>query len=162
MMWGAFLARERSEVAILLENQNSESYTRTLEGYLLPHANRMHCGGWVFHQNNPSIHILGHTQRWFSDRSMTIFYWAAKSSDFNPTENFWENLSQRVFVDMRQFQSIEDLKSARLRSGATWSCNISSTSRKAFRGSALRDLCMRERPQIIKDANAVLNFLIQP
>lgn len=114
MLWVAFPALGQSELAILLGNQDSESCRKNLERYVLPYANTINANGWGLKQNNASIHISGHTKRWFSDRSMKILDWAAKIPDLNRIETVSGKLARRVYAEMRQLQLIEDLKTSGL------------------------------------------------
>ena len=84
MVWGAFLAKGHSLLAQLEGNQNARNFIETLENYLLPFVTSMHPNGYVFQQDNASIHTAGYIQDWLAGQNISFVDWAAKSPDLNP------------------------------------------------------------------------------
>ena len=110
MVWGAFSASGKSQLAVLRGNHNSECYQNTLRDYLLPFAQRCHRADWIFQQDNASIHTSGSTKKWFEDNELTVMDWPAKSPDLNLIENVWGYMARRLYENRRQFSSIADIQ----------------------------------------------------
>lgn len=115
MVWGAFSAAGKSVLAVLEGRQDNVRYQRTLEQFLLPFARANHPAGYVFQQDNASIHTASGTKIWFQTHSIDVMPWPAKSPDLNPIENVWGILARRVYAHGRQFYSREMLVECILR-----------------------------------------------
>lgn len=110
MVQGAFSERGKSELAVIVGNQDAEKYISTLKNYLLLFAAEKNPGSWIFQQDNASIHTAHIIKNWFEDKSVDIMDWAAKRSHLNPIENLWGYMARKVYGNIRQFQSDQDLK----------------------------------------------------
>lgn len=119
MVWGAFSAKGKSELAILDGRQDSKKYMYTLSEYLLPFAHLIYGTEFEFQQDNASIHTSRETREFFSEMGLNVMSWPALSPDLNPIENLWGVMVRLVYENGRQFETREELKRAILSAWAT-------------------------------------------
>lgn len=112
MVWAAFSGRGKTKLAFLEGKQDAVKYCCTLETFLLPKGREIGGSGWVFQQDNASIHTAAATKRWFSANRVRVLPWPARSPDLNPVENIWGYLVRKVYPDGRCYDSVADLKRA--------------------------------------------------
>ena len=79
MVWDGFSGVEKTELAILVDKQNIESYTYTIPGYLLPFAHREYGTESRRQLNNTSIHISLLTMDFFAKQGVDILDWPDRS-----------------------------------------------------------------------------------
>ena len=109
MIWEAFSTCGQSEIAWLKGRQSAKDYMETLRGSLLPFASLAHPTGFVFQQDNASIHHSRLSMNWLDDNNVDVLDWAAVSTDLNPIENAWEMLARTVYDNGRQYHSVNEL-----------------------------------------------------
>jgi hypothetical protein len=109
MFWGAFGMNGTTELAEVPTRMNSEGYQEILEETLLPSAQRISKRGWIFQQDNASIHASNSTAAFFEKKRMRVLDWPAKSPDLNPMENLWGMVARNFYVHGRQYPNKETL-----------------------------------------------------
>ena len=72
MIWGAFFERGTSDLAVICGMQKCIKYNKTLADYLLPFGERAHRNGWIFQQDNASIHRSKVTEAWFTSKNVNV------------------------------------------------------------------------------------------
>ena len=112
MVWAAIGWSGKTPIAFLQGNQTAIKYQATLQEYLLPHGARIGGPNLKFMQDNASIHRAHTTEAWMQDHQVEVLPWPPRSPDLNPIENVWGKLSQYVYAEGKQFDHIEDLKTA--------------------------------------------------
>jgi hypothetical protein len=112
MIWGAFSARGKSELAILRGRQNSGHYVYTVSEYMLPFAHSNHGVDFVFQQDNASIHASRETTSFLQEMKVDTMVWPARSPDCNPIENVWSVMAARVYAHGRQYRTVGELEVA--------------------------------------------------
>jgi hypothetical protein len=95
MVWGAFSARGKSELAVLRGRQNSGHYIYTVYEYMLTIAHLNHGADFVFQQDNASIHASHETTCFLQVQEVNTVVWPARFHDCNPIENVWSVMAAR-------------------------------------------------------------------
>lgn len=109
MVWGAFCAGGKSELAILEGFQNSEHYIFTLSEHLQPFIDKIYGRDCIFQQAYAAIHSSRATKNALEEENVEVMEWSAKSIDLNPIENRWGVLARTVYTDGRHFETRESL-----------------------------------------------------
>lgn len=112
MVWGGFSAKGVTSLAILSGRQDSFDYQETLTNRLFPFADSVHDDGYVFQQDNASIHASRATTEFFSDLDIKVMQWPALSPDLNPIENLWGDMARAVYGNGRQYHSVSELEAS--------------------------------------------------
>lgn len=112
MVWGAYGYNGKSDLAIIDHRLNSEDYQEILKNKLLHVGSRIGGRGWIFQQDNASIHNSGSTKAWLEKKKVRCLDHPAKSPDLNPMENLWGILSHNVYAHGRQYNSRRELEKA--------------------------------------------------
>jgi hypothetical protein len=112
MVWAGFGFNDRTPILFMSGRQDSLKYQNVLESSLLPYGERIGGPGWIFQQDNCSIHVSKSTKAWFGTKKLNILEWPSRSPDLNPIENLWGTLVRLVYANGRQFVSLEDLRKA--------------------------------------------------
>lgn len=115
MLWAAIGPRGKTKIKFLDGTVNAEKYQDVLKTHLIPDGGRIGGKGWIFMQDNASVHRAGTTQQFLTDNKIKVLPWPPRSPDLNPIENVWGTLSQLVYADGKQFETKEELKDAILR-----------------------------------------------
>lgn len=112
MVWGAFSALGKLDLAFTSSHMNSEDYQEVLQNHLIPFKNRFRRIPLLFQQDNAAIHVSRSTKAWFERKRITLFEHPARSPDLNPMENVWGILVRRIYANNKQYGSIQELKQA--------------------------------------------------
>lgn len=91
---------------------NAAMYVHLLDSELIEFAANIYGDEWTFQQDNAPIHKAQVTTNFFNGRKIPVLQWPPLSPDLNPIENLWGILSDRVFRNGRQFETVRHLKSA--------------------------------------------------
>ncbi|POM81857.1 Transposase [Phytophthora palmivora] len=95
----------RSDGRPVVGRQNSDDYVYTVSEFLLPSAHLTYGTDFIYQQDNASIHVSKRSTGFFSEQDIS-------SPDLNPIENLWSILSRKVYANGRQFESVQELKTA--------------------------------------------------
>lgn len=112
MVWAAFSAKGKSEIAFVSNKMNSAASIKVLQDHLVPFWDTIEEPGLVFMQDNAPIHSSRETRRGLQDHNITLLDWPACSPDQNPIENCWGIVVRNVYANNRQFTSATELKAA--------------------------------------------------
>ena len=112
MTWGAFGAGGQTDLMIISGRMDSEDYKTMLKDALLPIANNLGGPGWIFQQDNASIHVSWSTLLWFVEAGIDWIEWPALSPDLNPIEDIWGMMVRMVYANGREFNTTEELTRA--------------------------------------------------
>ncbi|XGW23090.1 hypothetical protein V3C99_005379 [Haemonchus contortus] len=117
MVWGGFGSSGKLELAFPLCRMDSQEYQEVLEFHLLPFLRGARRRTHVFQHDNASVHVSRSTKEWLQRHGVAVMDWPACSPDCNPIENLWGIMARRVYLNNRQYNSVEELKAAIL---AVW------------------------------------------
>lgn len=112
MVWGAFSHLGRSPICFISTKMTAEKYVQLLDEVLVEYEDDGVGNDWVFQHDNAAVHTAKLTKTFLAERNIPQLDWPAISPDLNPIENVWALLSQRVFANGRQFDTIRQLRSA--------------------------------------------------
>lgn len=112
MVCGGFSSKGVTSLATLNGRQDSFDYQETLINHLLPFADSLHKDGYVFQQDNASIHASQATKEFLSELNISVMQWPAPSPDLNPIENLWRDMARSVYGKGRQYHSMGELEAS--------------------------------------------------
>ncbi|EFP12960.1 hypothetical protein CRE_12406 [Caenorhabditis remanei] len=130
MVWGGFYEDGKLKLQFTSHKMDSTEYQKVLQTAIVPffrNRRRSH----QFQQDNASVHASNSTKAWFQSKKIKVLDWPARSPDLNPIENLWGILVRRIYKHGKQYNSVNDLKTAIL---AAWDA-ISDTEMKNLVGS---------------------------
>lgn len=87
MIWAATSYYSRSGLIVFGRIMDSSKYCQYLGRHLLLFAAETLGENWVLQQDGASSHRSKYTNRWLSDKQVSVLSWPAKSSDLNIMEN---------------------------------------------------------------------------
>jgi len=112
MVWGAFSIQGCLPLVLVSSKMKSSDYVRALEESLVPFLRGSPAVEWTFQQDNARIHVSRESLSWFTRQGIQLLTWPACSPDLNPMENLWGVLSNRVYQNNKQYNTVRDLKTA--------------------------------------------------
>jgi hypothetical protein len=87
---------------------NAEKYQKILTNGLLPSINKLHAEeNSIFQQDGASCHTANSTQKWLSEKGITVLSWPSSSPDLNIIKTLWHKMKLRNNPQ----RTIPDLKS---------------------------------------------------
>lgn len=109
MVWGAALSTGEIIIQRLEGSVNSRIYTEMLDSNVTPFLiSRFGEGGFIFQQDNCSIHTSKETKNYLNTKNFNLLEWVAHSPDLNIQENIWSIISEKVY-ESRQYFSKDSL-----------------------------------------------------
>jgi len=112
MVWAGFGYAGKSPLCFIPTRTNAEIYIELLETVLIEFAGDHYGDEWIFQQDNAPIHTARKTKDFLAARKIPLLQWPAISPDLNPIEDLWGILSNKVYKNGRQFDTVNDLKKA--------------------------------------------------
>ena len=79
MVWAAFSAKGKYDIAVLTGKQASEHYVYTLSKFLLPFAHLHYGTDYIFQQDNALLHTSELTAEFFEEQQVKVMKWPARS-----------------------------------------------------------------------------------
>jgi len=116
MIWGCFNYNGKSSLAFISGRQDQHEYQDILERHLLPFKVKFGGENVIFQQDGAKCHTARSTMKWFKDQNIEVMDWPPYSPDLSPIENLWGILVRKVYENGRQFDNVNDLKVAIIRS----------------------------------------------
>lgn len=112
MVWGGFSYFGKLKLCFISTKMKSETYVEMLEDVLIGYLEENSEQNFTYQQDNASIHVSKVSKDFFSQASIPLLDWPARSPDLNPIENVWGILSRAVYANSKQYNSVRDLKIA--------------------------------------------------
>lgn len=116
MIWAGVSRAGKTEISVLEGRQNSEKYIKTLHDYMLPMLEANREQNLILQQDGATIHTSGKTMQWITSQNIEVLPWPAKSPDLNIIENVWGMLARSVYLGGKQYNTVNELKNAIVRS----------------------------------------------
>lgn len=118
MVWAGISLKGRTELFMTEGTINSQVYTKILTEKLLPFTKEHYKRGFIFQQDNASIHTSKVTKAFLEKEKIKTLDWPSHSPDLNPIENLWGIIVRDLYKNgNKQFDTREQLKKALLK---TW------------------------------------------
>lgn len=108
MIWGCMSAAGTGILRFIDGSMDSQEYIETMKDNMLPSAQKLHNGYFVFQQDNAPCHKSAATMAWFERKGIPLLPWPARSPDLNPIENLWNIIGLRVAS--RQPRNVQELR----------------------------------------------------
>lgn len=112
MVWAGFSAFGTTELAFVSSRMKSADYVRILQDKLLPYVAKFPHQHFTFQQDNAAIHVSAETTAFLLSKNVRVLPWPARSPDCNPMENVWGLLTHDVYANGKQYDSVDQLKTA--------------------------------------------------
>lgn len=112
MVWAGFHAEGKTPITFISTRMDSRGYTRMLQQSMIPFLPE----DCIFQQDNAPCHRANLTMEWMEMKGINIMEWPSRSPDLNPIENLWGILSSKVYSGGKQYNNVQDLKNAIIRS----------------------------------------------
>ena len=125
MVWAAISGLGKLKLKFISKRMDGREYQQVLTESLVPFIRRFQRLQLEFQQDNAGVHRS--TRRrprdptfvpmmtWFQQQGINVLPWPSRSPDLNPIENVWGILVRDVYADNRQYQTVEELKTAIIR-----------------------------------------------
>jgi len=101
MVWGYFWDTGRTGLYLMDRDFKSKkyrysanSYLEILDAMIIPIIIVLNDPGYIFMQDNASIHITYIVRDWFRRAALTCLDWPPYSPDLNPIEHAWAKLKE--------------------------------------------------------------------
>jgi hypothetical protein len=103
MVWGCFWDNRRTWIYLMdrdfeakKHGYSANNYIEVLDAEVRPAYEANDDPGYIFMQDNTSIHTTYKIRYWFRDASIIVLDWPPYSSDLNPIEHVWKKLKEMV------------------------------------------------------------------
>jgi hypothetical protein len=110
MIWGCMSAKGLGNFEFIDGIVNADKYQKILTNSLLPSINKLHAEeNFIFQQDRASCHTAKSTQKWLSEKGITVLSWPSSSPDLKIIETLWHKMKQQLRNNPQR--TIPDLKS---------------------------------------------------
>jgi len=96
MVWGCMAASGVGRLHIVDGMVNAKKYVEILNKCMLPSANHLFPGDYIFQDDNAPCHRAKIVKEWMNGNEVQTIDWPAQSPDLNPIENLWHKLSLEI------------------------------------------------------------------
>ena len=112
-MWGTISAIGKMKLQIINGQYNADRYIKMLDNdCLLEEGNRLYSEKFIFQQDGATNHTAKRSMEYLEAMGIEILPWPARNPDLNPIENVWGWLSNEIYKEGNQYNTVNDLKNA--------------------------------------------------
>ena len=109
MVWGCFCRKKMGPIILIRETMDSRQYIEILEYYLLPFIEELNEPGYIFQDDNASVHRARIAKSWKDNKDIDSLPWPAQSPDLNPIENLWDILDRKARLHVKKSSNVKEL-----------------------------------------------------
>jgi hypothetical protein len=103
MVWGCFWDTGRTSLYLMdrdfeakKHGYSANSYIKVLDAMVAPAIKELNDQGYIFMQDNASIHTAHKVRDWFRNAALICLDWPPYSPDLNPIEHAWAKLKELI------------------------------------------------------------------
>lgn len=115
MVWAGIGYFGKTNIKFINGRMNSAQYVNLIKEQINDHAERISGPDYIFQQDNAAVHTSRLVQSYFNENNISVLPWPARSPDLNIIENCWAQLVRGVYENGKQYQHVQELKSAIVR-----------------------------------------------
>lgn len=112
MVWLSFCSKGKLKLTFTSCKMKSADYINVLKDRLLIEGRHYLGEDLIFQQDNAAIHKSKETMKWFEENNIYVMDWPSLSPDLNPVENVWSWLVRKIYLNGKQYGTVQELKNA--------------------------------------------------